>query len=201
MRLLPAALLVWFGLAFAVEHFDMGEPYPAIRMPAFRGVGSADGVLRGRAFVAEASFADGTTATLSQRELFSPVYDSNHGTLAGETVRPLIRAAPDGGDPAVPVDWALPDPAVRYRVFPGLRLGRRRLGTPDTARQFARWLRGRVAEETRRTPGEVVAVRLIAREWSVGPDGTRPTSDLVARTFRFGPGETPGERRAAGGVT
>ncbi len=162
-------------------------------MPAFRGVGSADGALRASGLVAEAAFRDGTTVSLSQRELLSPYFDSNHGTLSG-MIRPLILAAPDGDAlPPVPLAWPMPDSAARYRLFPGLERGRRRLAEPKTAARFSAWLRARAAEETGRDAGEVTAVRLVVRTWTVAPDGVRSTADAAARTFTFG--STAGEGR------
>lgn len=146
---LAAGLLI---AAFLAQHLFIavyGEPYPALLMPDFSGGGQMHGarqVFHSVRFDVE--FADGSTKTLTARELLRDIPDSQHWAIVNNTFR---RLDPGGTAADEPIRGWLPG---RQRWW------QRRY---DRSRAFkaAPWLRARLE---RMFPGErpsAVTVRWI----------------------------------------
>jgi hypothetical protein len=146
-----------------------GEPYPAIIMPSFAGVGGyADGRVTFEGY--EAVFiADGKEYSFPPAELLNEFPVSSHETIANHALRPL-RDAPARRQPTSRLG------RIRSAIFPGYEATR---GPPidgETAASLRDWLRDR---SRRLLPGR--AVSAVEFRWyreshalaAVNPSSTR----------------------------
>ena len=114
--------------------YRVGEPYPALLMPGFRGSGGAQGgyAISDRA---EAIFVlrDGGTARFTMPELFAQFPISHYGDLQ-------THLAPY--DEQAPIDRS----GLRYRVFPGLHAGKLDRAQPTNRESLRQWMKQRASE-------------------------------------------------------
>lgn len=135
-RLVRFAFLAVIGLCVVQVDllYRIGEPYPGLIMPGFRGSGGSAGACA-ISDHAEAVFVlrDGRKATFTMQELFGQFPDSHHGHLQA-FLAPL------------PEEFTIDRSGLRYRVFPGLHAGRLDRAQPAHRESLRRWMKQRANE-------------------------------------------------------
>lgn len=120
----------------------VGEPYPAIMMPGFDGTGGAEADSVSSLSV-ETVFveANGNSKVLTLRRLFSEIPDSHHHVMALQFFSPGPQSAADNDAVIRGMRRGL-----KYRLFPGLHLGRECRDCEANLSSLRSWLQSRASE-------------------------------------------------------
>jgi hypothetical protein len=192
VRLIFVAVALAFVVQLAVTA-KVGEPYPALAMPAFRGTGNYwNRTVRAVRLEAKIVAVDGRTETVERAALLGSLPTSAHTTIdiaflrpyaAAEAARVRAGAAPARDPSRIAPDRRSATTPLRFRLFPGLKLGARRRRDPQHVAAVRAWL----AERARALAPDLEVERMELR-WHVD-------------TFRMDRGMTPVAREIMISVT
>jgi hypothetical protein len=140
----------------------VGEPYPALLMPSFRGVVDADSVVSLEVLeVVVGQHVFGTA------DLFSSVPDQMRQSLTA-----ILKPA---------VESSLDRPAL-YRLLPKLRVARANYARRIEAPEVRTWLRGRLETLTEGTV-QSAEIRWVDRQWTADGPRSRAVVESTVVTF------------------
>lgn len=157
------------------------EPFPAIMMPRFGWAGpSRNSPIEFAVPEIVMSYVDGTSKTLTQRELLARIPTGHHWTIMGHILSPdstqPTRRAPDGK--LEPPAW----------LFPGYNLARIASARPDQVNVLREWLRGRAQDVYEGSPPLSCVVTWYVEKHAGDPKDEPPESAVqrsLTKEFRF----------------
>ena len=170
-RWVPPLIVLVFAGGYACQAAGLGEPYPALLLPGFRGTGASGGSVRTTEVAVTFRFTDGTRKTVRQRDLLRDAHVSHRGAIARDCLVWCVkydrRLTKEGGGKSWPAD---PEPpGALASILPGYQLAMRRRGTRAFRDELAAWLDGRArAWFPDRTPREA---SLKIRRWTLSGRG------------------------------
>ena len=140
---IPTFRIIFFGIivAFIVQMIlisRVGELYPAVMMPPFRGSG---GHQNGQVEIAryEATFVTPQKEFIvSPRRLLDQFPDSHHFTINETFLSPITEASQSSAKESV--NFLSP---IKKMVFPGYLSGSKNRNSPENIESFRNWLRNR----------------------------------------------------------
>jgi hypothetical protein len=178
--------MVTFGIAtaFAAQLGYVAiaeEPFPAIMMPRFGWAGpSRNSPIEFAVPEIVMTYVDGTSKTLTQRELLARIPTGHHWTIMGHILSPdstsPTRRAPDGK--LEPPAW----------LFPGYNLARIASARPDQVSVLREWLLGRARDVYGGSPPFSCVVSWYIERHAGDPKDEPPESAVqrsLTKEFRF----------------